>query len=139
MGTEKSEIGKLASFWIKTLRLEDWDITVDVMPEADYCFKREDSDSDGCVQIDYAHKVASVYLRDPSSFDLEFSLVHELVHVMLGPYSQNYVDVINHLDSKGAQGLASEIEGHELEIAVNSITKAVIKLRDDGVAAKGKK
>jgi hypothetical protein len=77
----KLKAEELLSFWQKQLRLEDWDVTIDV--------PAHDPGGYAYVKRSESYQIARITLRnpdmkDPSSLpqnDLEITLVHELLHL----------------------------------------------------------
>lgn len=77
---------KALAFWQKQLRVQDWNITVTVVR------KSEVEGGYAEVETSYAYRSAKIRLVDPVDFedsdgererDMEDSLVHELLHIVL--------------------------------------------------------
>ncbi len=105
--------------WQAILRLQDWDIDVSVVPAAAFM-------QDGCsgeCGTSPLHKSASIHLviprdyyllgsKETPDYDMEMTLIHELVHVSLCEITENVPKLL-------------------VEQAVDSLTKALVTLRDE--------
>jgi hypothetical protein len=85
----QAELDKLCALWQKRLRLQDWRVTVKLVRKYDLpdCYAE-------CVPHSRT-KIAKIKIADPSDRDpewvdeteLEWSLVHELMHLYCPDYS----------------------------------------------------
>lgn len=82
--------------WQRILRLQDWDITVDIKRKHD--MGTEGVDADANVRWVLTEHTAAVEIIDSCDWDpgwlggeqdMEFSLVHELVHLQLVQWKDN--------------------------------------------------
>lgn len=106
-------------YWQKRLNLEDWNISVLVVPSSDLKPRTL-----GNIHWDTDKKTAVLRVLDPSEYqlpfretldDIEFTVVHELIHLelapVLSPFSRN------------------EANRRDEEYAVNHMADALLKLQ----------
>ena len=81
---QKSKLLKLCQAWQKTLRIQDWDIAVEMVGHLD----------DGAsARVEYFTENRTAFINiDRNSNDYERSLVHELLHVQ----TAHLRDIIKH-------------------------------------------
>lgn len=96
---------KALAYWQKQLRLQDWNITVKVARRSDMA-----TNAYGEVSPSRIYRQADIALRDPTDFadddgprerDMEDSLVHELLHVVLKDCRIDARDDDGNLTSEG--------------------------------------
>ena len=88
----QQEAQALCCEWQERLRLQDWDVKVDIAREAQF---RTSGTAGECRWV-LAKKTALVYLLDPVDYppdirweqDHEVTLVHELLHLHGAPFDQ---------------------------------------------------
>lgn len=118
----KPDLAKLLEYWQSLLRLRDWRLDVSYVPnlaapDGTPCY--------GLCSPFVDAKEARINIRDPQStdgvpaFDVEETLVHELLHLHFAPLAENT-----------ASGVAAE------EQAVWAITEAISKVKDSGARAR---
>jgi hypothetical protein len=88
------ELQEKLGFWVRTLRLRDWDIRAEIVSRADL----KENDCGGCVEWMHAKKVAEIQIleaadyrdgfRNGRALDQELTLVHELLHLIIGTFSR---------------------------------------------------
>ncbi|MGB3478249.1 MAG: hypothetical protein WBB67_03720 [bacterium] len=84
----KNTVEKLLKKWQQTLRLQDWDITAEIV--------RTKWRKSGDVKVDSENKNAVLLVNHkPKCKDLEEIVVHELLHVKLYGLDQMLEDLIN--------------------------------------------
>lgn len=112
--SETLALGGLCRIWQKRLRLRDWEIHVEFARPGDM----PESDAAGTVTYECAKRLAWISICDPAcwpqsrraSQDVEYTLVHELVHVVLAPLVTS----------------ASEVNGMLEEQSVDQLTRALL-------------
>lgn len=124
------DIQKALAEWQEALRLQDWDITAEILSNAEYEYRRKNSSESASVIIDRNRMMDAPIIIKESSEDKEFSLVHELVHIILEPLNAAHYQAIDAIGSKEAKDILEGCREYELEIAVNKLTRAFLKVRD---------
>jgi len=83
-GKSKSFLNKLLVKWQKKLLMTDWKIDLQIVD-----FKRTDYRQSGDFIADTKKKTASILMTwDPFRGDEEYTLVHELIHILLYDYDK---------------------------------------------------
>lgn len=113
-------IEKCLDKWKKILRLQDWDITVELRRYIDL----NGGEAVAKIRVNEWHRCATVYLLDPQDYllanfthmvwgyDMEDGLVHEFLHIHLFPYTPEDTE---------------SLEYTALEQSVSTITGALIE------------
>jgi|SRR6185312_5626639 len=105
-------------YWQKRLNLEDWNVSVSVVRATDLKPKTL-----GNIHWDTEKKTAVIHVLDPADYqmpfremldDMEFTVVHELIHLELAPVLSQYS--------------RNEASRREEEHAVNHMADALLKL-----------
>lgn len=126
------DLQKALAEWQEALRLQDWDITAEMLRPAEYEHLVEKKDSYGCNNIDWPRRKCQIFIRDdPGVVDeLEFTLVHELVHILIDRLDTVASVAISFVSDKVNESTLEGLRGYELETSVNMITRALLKVRD---------
>jgi hypothetical protein len=104
--------------WQKRLNLQDWNISVSIVPASELKAKTL-----GNVHWELDKKTASIRILDPADYrlpfkemlqDMEFTVVHELIHLELAP-------ILSDLHR-------SDANRRDEEHAVNHVADALLKL-----------
>lgn len=117
-----AKLSRLRDYWQKTLRLQDWDVTVDVV-------RANEISGLGQTEISGSYRSATVKILDerdaeargdtmPSGRDLEVTLVHELMHL-------HFHDINPTIDYNSSQGVAQERAIDTLAIAFVRMARMV--------------
>ena len=99
-----AQIDKLLAKYKKILRIEDWEITLNVMPDEEYQKvhgKDFAYDTNGCTEIHNDNSMATIYLKNSlSKEDTENTLLHECIHLVTHPYDSFVRETLKYVDSK---------------------------------------
>lgn len=115
---DQIELDEALEFWQRTLRIQDWTITAEIVRDRDL----GSSGRGGEIWIKEKRKAAKIRLLDPIDYsptcweaqDMEYFLVHECVHVLTNAIRRDG-------DAEDA--------GLEEEQAVDAIAHALVSLR----------
>lgn len=91
----QAEIEELAAEWQRELKIQDWDIQVEVVRS-----RKMQSPDDGGVNFEEKRREAYIMIRDPRDiakdrilpYDMEVVLVHELLHCSLAAFTSKEID-----------------------------------------------
>lgn len=116
--------------WTEALCLKGWHIEACILSPTEYKAKQYncDTESIGHNDIDFLRRTSKIQLLDGEP-DMEFSLVHELVHILVADYANYYDYTLNSIEVKSARDAYKGVERHELEKTVNNITYALLGTR----------
>jgi hypothetical protein len=124
------DINQALKEWQEALRLQDWDITAEVLSKTEYESK-VNKDTAGWVDIDRVHLKATIKLLDDESLSpLEYQLVHELSHILVDPFNAFAGQAVDMAPGTPAQDILDGSRRHELEIMVHRIARALLMVRD---------
>jgi hypothetical protein len=132
------DINQALKEWQAALRLQDWDITAEILPNAEYEYRRKTDKESASVRLDRSRMMDAEIIIKESSEDKEFSLVHELVHIHLEPLSAAFDQAIGMAPGKECQKVLRGNLEYELEILVNRLTRAFMTVRDMAQGANDK-
>ena len=78
------KLNKLTAQWQKRLRIQDWDISVQILNHGDF-IKQAGFDALGACSCHSTKKQASIIIMHPNEHDedVESVLIHELLHVVM--------------------------------------------------------
>lgn len=113
---------ELLQYWMEILRLKHWDIDIVVLDEAEYVL-REGDESNAKVKVSSPKLQASVFINDASEDEINYLVVHELVHVMMDPLE---CAVLLHIDKGRAGDEFREVFDEALELLTHQVSRAVI-------------
>ncbi len=127
------DLQKALSEWQEALRLQDWDITAEILPDVEYRDRLNEPKSDepswGNSDKDTVHFEAEILLNDKYD-NQEKTLVHELVHILLVEYDLVFGQAIDFVAGENCKAALQGCRKWELEKAVNRISRALLKVRD---------
>lgn len=130
----QAKADKMLSKLKAILRIEDWDVSVELMSQVDYTLTHGQSfkyDTNGCTEI-INGTCAKIYLRtDIPDDELKTVLIHECVHLVTFRYDEFVTKTLTHVDSKKIAKVFKNEALWEMEIMVSKITtilKSLIKL-----------
>ncbi len=116
-GLTKKELEKLLNVWQSKLRVDNWDISISIVN-----FGRKDHKQSGDFVADISVKKAKILLTaDPFRGDEEYTLVHELIHILLYDYDNFSEGVL--LDRFGADSKQHDKYMEKLEEAAHHLTE----------------
>ncbi len=119
-GLIKEELEKLLTFWQSKLRMDDWDISISIVN-----FGRKDYKQSGDFVANILSKKAKILLTaDPFRGDEEYTLVHELIHVLLFDYDKFSEEVL--LDRFGNDSKQHDMYMGKLEETVHHLTEIML-------------
>lgn len=94
------QLTRLCRLWQRRLRLQDWEVTPALAPEA------EMPDSVGEIVPETGEMKAALRVREDA--DIEATLVHELLHLRLWPYSDGDPSEPHHDEREQAINLLAD-------------------------------
>jgi hypothetical protein len=111
----EGELPALLALWQKTLRLQDWDVDVSIVPQDEM----EDASHRGEIEYEVALNDAIVRLLRPEDYDnewydMEKTLVHELLHLKFSMFDEA-ISKHKYLDTP-------------LEVAVDTTARTLVDL-----------
>ena len=122
-GKSKPFLNKLLFEWQKRLQMTDWNIDLQIVD-----FKRTDYRQSGDFIANPKKKTASILMTwNPFRGDEEYTLVHELIHVLLYDYDKSCEnELIKNKASKAKQDLYLE----KLENLAHHLTRILLGRSD---------
>ena len=102
------ELRRLLPIWQEILRIQDWDIKVEVA-------KKLDHGEAYCIP-DAKYKMAQIVFKQYTSWETEDLLVHELMHVAMSGFDNSIAD--------------GSPEDTQLETFVDKTAKTLVRLRN---------
>lgn len=131
-GREKvnKDLNQALKEWQEAMRLQDWDITAELLSNAEYEYRQKTASESACVSIDRNRMMDAKILIKEDSEDKEFSLLHELGHIMHEPLYAAIDQLISMLPGKECQKIARGNISYEMEILVNKLARAFLRVRD---------
>ena len=119
-GLTKEELENLLTFWQNKLRMDDWDISISIV-----IFNRKNFKQSGDFMADILTKKAKILLTaDPFRGDEEYTLVHELIHVLLFDYDKFSEEIL--LDRFGTDSKQHDLYMGKLEDTVHHLTEIML-------------
>ena len=118
--------------WQEVLGLGDWDIEVNVVPHAELMERTNDSSVMGDCRTNTEHKWATIAAIDPDTdihpsnrmkYDLEFTLLHEHLHICFDAMDRVTEDMVGMLGSE-SRTLMRRAYNNAQEQLINQLTKA---------------
>jgi hypothetical protein len=89
-GLSKARLDRLLTHWQKKLNMTDWEISISIVN-----FKRKDFKQSGDFEASIPTKKAKILLTaEPFRRDEEYTLVHELLHVLLYNFDKFLEDIL---------------------------------------------
>lgn len=124
------DLQKALAEWQEALRLQDWDIKAEILPDIEFRERTNEPKSTwGISDKDTTHFRAEILLNDNFG-DKEHTLVHKLVHILLVEYDLAFGQAIGLVAGENCKQALEECRKWELEKATNRITRALLKVRD---------
>jgi hypothetical protein len=125
MNNIQESLQSLLKEWQQILRLQDWDINLELVPA-----KKTDSFEWGQCKWNFAERVAKIQILDPDHsredsiipFDIESTLVHELIHVTFAP-----LEALCELDFR-----PNSPQLLLFEQLINQLTRALVEAKKQG-------
>lgn len=122
----KEDLEKLLSFWQKKLEMEDWKMDLKIVD-----FKRKNGyRQSGDFVADVENKTASILMTwKPWRGDEEYTLVHEMIHVLVydyDRYSENLI--LNHYKKFESE---HDVYMDKLENVVHHLTRILLGRTDN--------
>ena len=96
----RAELNRMCRLWQRRLRLQDWKVEVVMVSEAempDFC---------GEIPLNVEEMTATLRLREDAN--IEPTMVHELLHLRLLPFSDGDQEEPNHEDRERAINLIAD-------------------------------
>lgn len=83
----RTELAVAAEDWQRRLRLQDWDINVEIVPAHVLTLKGGDNWY-ADISLHSEKRKAFIRMADPKTrkYDWELALVHEMLHIFFGPF-----------------------------------------------------
>ena len=130
----KENIETIVSKWQKILRLQDWDISVQIV--------ENEWRKSGDVKIDIDNKMAILLInKNPKCENLVELVIHELLHIRLWPMDQMIEELLDIVygkeNSKQKDFGVSQFMG-TLESTVQDLTKGYVELSNSGQLSLGR-
>ena len=130
----KENIETIVSKWQKILRLQDWDISVQIV--------ENEWRKSGDVKIDIDNKMAILLInKNPKCENLVELVIHELLHIRLWPMDQMIEELLDIVygkeNSKQKDFGVSQFMG-TLESTVQDLTKGYVELSNSGPLSFGR-
>lgn len=124
-GMSKDNLDKLLSVWQKKLGMEDWDLDLKIVD-----FKRKnDYRQSGDFIANPENKTATILMTwDPWRGDEEYTLVHEMLHVLVYDYDKYSEDLLlkNHKQLENEHNIYMD----KLENLVHHLTRVFLGRSD---------
>jgi hypothetical protein len=102
------EVLALVDEWQKILRIEDWDLTIDILPHGSF-----DDGSLAGTSANYERRAARLRILQPSQHpddeDFEQTLVHELLHVSSALIHSHKVGLMRGLRNTVFEGFIDQL------------------------------
>ena len=119
-GLTKKELEKLLTVWQDRLRMSDWNISISIVN-----FSRKDYKQSGDFEADILAKKAKILLTaKPFRGDEEYTLVHELIHILLYDYDKLSEEVL--LDRFDVDSKQHDKYMEKLEETVHHLTEILL-------------
>jgi hypothetical protein len=123
--------------WQQALGLGDWEIDVNVLPHTEMIARHGDACTMGNCKTNRDHKWAEIDVIDPETdtapadrlpYDIEYTLLHEHLHVCLDDIDRVFEDVLGMLGTE-ARTLMRGVYNTANEQLVNKLTRAFKKVK----------
>lgn len=116
--------------WQDAMRLSNWDITAEMMPDAEYV-KKNGPESNAQNDIHRNHFRSRITIRDDGEEEeYEFRLVHELTHLLLIELQSTAEHIFEYLGFE-SKDITKASFSYELEGAVHCVSRALLRVRDE--------
>jgi len=119
-GLSKGELTGLLDSWQKKLHMSDWKIDLKIVN-----FERTNYRQSGDFSANPENKTAIIFLTaKPFRGDEEYTLVHELIHVLLYDYDKYNEDML--LKQYGEGSKEHDMYMEKLEATVHHLAEAIL-------------
>lgn len=125
-----NSLSKLLKKWQRLLKLQDWDITVELCEDDDFeeleagiGYKKGDLSAYNSLTSD--RKSSKIYVKKACP-DYELYLVHELSHILLDPLDNANTVIISEIPSEDIRKILVSRSGEALEESVWNTARALI-------------
>ena len=125
----KSKIQWAMQQWQEVMRLQDWHIEIEMLSRAEFDYKTKVTELAYGFNRFYRYQRSSYIIICSDSPDYEYTLVHELVHLLVDPLDCVLDQSITMAPGEPAQQLLKGSQIDKLECTVNHLTQAFIKVR----------
>lgn len=125
-GMSKQELDNLLENWQKKLFLTDWDLKIEIVD-----FLRKDFRQSGDFKADLGKKTGVIQMTYDPFRDEEYTLVHEMMHVVVWNFDSYTEKIIleNHKEGDEAHGWYLE----QLERMVHKLTTIALGREEEAV------
>lgn len=117
---------KMVCILTEVLRLNEWNIIVEVMDSESYQAKHDKSfgyATDGCTEVNAIRKEAHVYIKESlKTAEFESTIIHELIHLVTFEYDHFIRTALESVSSKSKRKRLTSDALWEMEIAVSRFT-----------------
>lgn len=111
------KLDKLLTYWQKRLRLQDWFVTVKIVPQTDLLEGKQ-----ATVGFNMEKRAATIKILDPRDYprdtfspqDIEQALVHELLHLHLGSFDGALAATELTLEEQVINSIAAALTSREI-------------------------
>ncbi len=118
----KRQAEKLLREWQTALRLQDWNVSLELQPGAEY----EGNAAAIWRDADMLHAILRL-AREQSDADIEGCIIHELCHLLLADVQASHIRAIDKLPKAARESSRHELKCHE-EQAVRRLEECIVKL-----------
>lgn len=123
------QMQNLINFWTKNMRLNDWDITIDILDNGDFVIRSAYPEAEGENTIDEPRKASEIIIKAESALDHEYTIVHELSHLITNTYASMWYEWEIFFPPITGPVIEQSFYNRN-EAVVNHITKALLNVRD---------
>lgn len=125
----KSEIQWIMQQWQEVMKLQDWHIEVEMLSRAAFDQKHKINELAYGRNTFYRYYRTSYITVCNDAPNPEYTLVHELVHLLVDPLDSTLDQSITMAPGEPAQQLLKGSQIQALECVVNHLTQAFLKTR----------
>ncbi len=122
----KERLEQDVRFWARILRLEDWDIEVEVI-SADRMAVEMGEKTQAYIERDRVRKCAIIKVKEGGT-ELDHDLVHEIVHILMDEFQAKALLAIDLIESATAREALQREVRESLERTINQIVRALLSL-----------
>lgn len=119
---------KALRYYQPLLNLSDWNVSIEVLTEAEYTYKLGNNMADtsqACTYVNILHKEANISLRlEEQPLSMVENLIHELVHLLV---HEQYVHTGRMVDNlkDSLKECYTTLNNYYLEVTVIAVAKAM--------------
>lgn len=116
--TKEDRLKQRISHWMDRMGLLEWTVWGEFVPP--------EEDSEIRIRFDPLHYQATIYVSDEHSEDQwDWSIVHELLHLMLSPVDAYIDELLLHIDNR-EQAILDSHKEPTVEAAFNRVCRAIV-------------